>query len=48
VRSKSFTNDLYMQIQISTLMHTTRFWNNIHQVRSKSKKTGNPKCAWEQ
>jgi hypothetical protein len=23
-------------MQISTLKHTTRFWNNIHQVRSKS------------
>ena len=23
--------------QISNLVHTTRFWNNLHQVRSKSR-----------
>ncbi len=23
--------------QISSLVHTTRFWNNLHQVRLKSK-----------
>ena len=26
-----------VQDEISNSVHTTRFWNNVHQVRSKSK-----------
>ena len=39
-----------IKTKISNLLHTTHFWNNLHQVHSKSKcwKTKSLKSVWEQ
>ena len=33
---------MIVKTYISNLVRTTRFWNNLHQVRSQSRKTGKP------